>query len=148
MLDRKGHVGTFLLLVGAIVLVIAAWFSLLTLGNKISGESRGFAQLSSDSGFDREYVERVFELVAKESALKSSDVESFRNNFILISANIEKVHGVEGNFFGLIRNGNLEVEIVEGRYIVELRGVELTNSVGYASVEQEFDLYEEVVKGL
>ena len=119
MLNRRGHVPTLLLFAVALILIITAGFTMLSLTGDVDKEALKFTELTQNLSFDREYTNKLFVRgieASKEEALQQDGIfrENFDVEFRTIFANIDKVSYVSGNIFEKIGGG--EYTLTERAY--------------------------------
>ncbi len=144
MLNRKGHIATWLILVGTLVLMITAWYTFLSSNEKV--ESKAQAAYSSIASVNAEhaYVSTLFVSLVNQSRRLASqgDFEkSFREIFVERTRQVELLEQTSTNFFQLIHEGNFTVIPNDGVYLIRVNGVVIESSgAGNDKIKQTFDL--------
>lgn len=143
MLNRKGHIPTAMLLIVAIILIIAAWFSFVNVEREISGRSDGVSEAVKNISSDYDYVNELF-LRSIEDSIEDSRGAGFEivfnETFFERIERIESVSEVSGNFFGKIRNRDYRFYRDQGVYFLEVDDVFVQSSSGANEMRIDFNL--------
>ncbi|PIN89125.1 hypothetical protein COU60_04645 [Candidatus Pacearchaeota archaeon CG10_big_fil_rev_8_21_14_0_10_34_76] len=145
MLNRRGHIPSAFLLVGAIVLVILTLFSFATFENKVLGLSNELTETMEGVIFGEGFSEAKLNWIV-DNAIKRSDKNDFLRSFnesLIRLGNEERDSGsVEyvGNMYGKIANGDFILIEEEGRYNLEFNELFTKVNNGGNEIKRSFDL--------
>lgn len=125
-MNRKGHIGTLLLVLGALVLVTAGLFAFSSFGNKIKLKDAEFRGLSLESKqMDSLVKNGVREIVSKSilSSKDSSDFELSFNNSLKRLSEIERIGSTysDNNVFAKIAKLNYILKNEGSNYTLEIK---------------------------
>ena len=81
MLNRRGHIGTTLMVLGALVLVIATLYSFAIFSDKTGEEKEKLNEFISSFSFEQKYVPIVFEDMVEEAIEEAKFEEEFSESF-------------------------------------------------------------------
>ena len=89
MLNKRGHIGTALMVLGALVLVIATLYSFAIFSDKTGGEKERLNSFISEFSFEEKYVSAVLmdmvEEAIDEAKTKANFEEEFEKSLIEIA---------------------------------------------------------------
>ncbi|GEM_PF-1298380 len=145
-MDKRGHVPTFLLLIGAIVLVVSALFSFAIFENNSEELSSEISDMVREVEFKQAYVEKILELAVNEAVLEAEEqdfVESFKRKFLSEVASRNPGDDRFGNFFVKIERGEFgvyEEPEREGVYSIEIREIFVDSAFGVNEMRRYFNL--------
>ena len=127
-MNRQGHVGTILMVFGALLLVGVALFSFQGFKNNIKSLDSDFRGLSIEMGDLENIVFRYMETFILESIKQSKDSNNFEETFKIKLKELTKQE-MEKNYFKNTEDKNLNpikdnvfAKIVSGNFIVEKSG--------------------------
>lgn len=143
MLNTKGHIGTWLLLVGALVLVMSAWFTFLSFSNDFNDDASAIREASWRAKEDARYIEIILPEITKraiEKADKNNFIQSFNNSLMKEAEKIGVISGISGNFFAKIKNGEYEIREGQGRYQILLNDIYVGSRIENNEINRTFRL--------
>tara|TARA_Y100000310_G_scaffold220179_1_gene221645 strand:- start:369 stop:842 length:474 start_codon:yes stop_codon:yes gene_type:complete len=142
MLNKKGHIGTTLMVLGALVLVIATLYSFAIFGDKTGEERAKLNKFISDFSFEQKYVSIVFEDMIEEAIIEAREKENFEKEFRISLKQIAERRRDEKrktNLFAKIINEPLDLTEREGDYVLVLDGVFVKFEEDKSVIERKFD---------
>ena len=141
MLSRKGHIGTYLLLFGALALVVYSLLYMVNFKNNFTNEEKQLNILLEDYIYRNDYVKEAFNVIVLESIVQSETSEDFIINFKKIAERRDDQEGTFGNFFAKIRNDEFSLEEVEdGQYLLKMEGISFIVKNEAGEISRTFDL--------
>ncbi len=144
MLNRKGHIATWLILLGALVLMITAWYTFLSSNERVESKAQSVYSSVASVNAERAYVSTLFVSLVNQSTRLASQTDferSFRQMFIERARQVELFEQTSTNFFQLINEGNFTIIFNDGVYLIRVKGVTIESSgVGNDRIKQTFDL--------
>lgn len=144
MLNKRGHIATWMILLGAIILVGMCIFSFLGFNGNFVKQANDLQKTRVGFLNDENYVHSVFELLVSKSIRDASDVDfssSFKSKLSENAASIGGDSDLSGNFFGKIRAGDYDVKILtNGDYEIILKDVFVKSGYGGNEIISYFDL--------
>jgi hypothetical protein len=152
MLNRKGHLGTMLMVFGALVLVGAATYGFSTFSNKSDKIENEIKLIISEYNFYESYVRKSFNLMVK---LSIDEAKKENKEFKLAFCEKIKEKAREKrdewkertNLFGKVEEENCElVDIGSGKYKYLVEDVFVWRKVGENEIRNVFDLSSEFDK--
>ena len=108
MLNKKGHIATWLLLFGTLVLITSAWFIYLSFDGKLGRNAEGIRGAVFKAAEDSEYVENVVPSIVQrsiENADKNDFTNSLKTEVSERSMGVERVSLIQSNLFEKLRAG-------------------------------------------
>src|SRR3989344_7828242 len=145
MLNKKGHIATWLLLLGTLVLIISAWFVYLSFDGNLGRNAEAIRGSIVNVAEDSEYADNVMRLIvqrAVDNGDKNDFVNSLKSAIVERSARVERVSSVKGNFFEKLRKGEFEIKNTDKaeEYEFIMREVYVESSMEDNKVKRYFDL--------
>ena len=142
MLNKKGHIGTTLMVLGALVLVIATLYSFAIFSDKTGEERENLNEFISSFSFEQKYVPIVFEDMIEEAIMEAKEKEKFEEGFRISLKQIAERRRDEKrktNLFAKIINEPLDLTEREGDYVLVLDGVFVKFEEDKSVIERKFD---------
>lgn len=142
MLGKRGHIATWMILLGAIILVGLCIFSFLGYNGNFVEQANNLQKTQVKFSNDYHYVHNVFDLLVSKSVRTSGgDLSNFKTEFGRNAVAISDDADLSGNFFGKIRNGDYEVKsLTDGEYEIILKDVFVKSEYGENEMIAYFDL--------
>lgn len=143
MLNRKGHVPTWLLLVEGLVLMLVVWFTLLQAGADLGDKAYSIAAVTVNSSYERAYIESISDALVKravERADKQNFESSFASHFEEEAQKIDVLRTTNGNFFAEIRNHHYEVISRGSGYTLVIKNISSVFMNEQNKISSTFDI--------
>ena len=145
MLNKKGHIATWLLLLGTLILIISAWFIYLSFDGNLVRNAEAIREPIVNVAEDSEYADNVMRLIvqrAVDNGDKNDFVNSLKSAIVERSTRVERVSSVKGNFFEKLRKGEFEIKNTDKaeEYEFIMREVYVESSMEDNKVKRYFDL--------
>lgn len=133
-MNNRGHLPTFLIILVAIVLMVAAWFTYLTFDGSSGRDNEQAAQNSRELALFERYVKGVFDDAVLYAKTQNDKCAAFKygvagHDYHFVQA---------GNFFAIARNTEC-TELIQGNKVV-MEGVFVSSQVGFNKFRREFNL--------
>ena len=141
MLNRKGHVGTILMVLGAIVLVVTTLFSFSIFSEITGGEKIKLNYFISEFSFEQKYSSIVLKDMVREAILEAKEKENFEKEFENELKKIaERRRSPEiSNLFGKIINEPFELTKLNNNYIWTMDEVFINVEQDKSYIERKFN---------
>jgi len=142
MLNKRGHIGTTLMVLGALVLVIAALYSFAIFSDKTGEEKEKLKDFISEFSFEQKYVSIVFEDMVKEAIDEVKPEEDFMISF---NSSLKKIAERrrnperKTNLFAKIINEPLNLTLLEDNYVLVLDAVFVKFEEDKSVIERKFN---------
>jgi len=142
MLNKRGHIGTTLMVLGALVLVIATLYSFAIFSDKTGEEKEKLNEFFSSFSFEQKYVPIVFEDMIKEAIDEAKSEEDFMIGF---GSSLKKIaerrrdETRKTNLFAKIINEPLNLSKRENNYFLVLDDVFVKFEEGKNVIERKFN---------
>ncbi len=144
MLGRRGHIATWMVFIGAIVLVITAITTFASFQNDFNEKARALQESYYEFSNDFYYVHEVFPLIVSQSAKKSSKgmfLAEFKKEIKKRAVDMDGISDLSGNFFGKMREGDYKIsDEGSGVYEITMTGVFVKPLRGLNKIYSSFDL--------
>ena len=143
MLNRRGHIGTLLMVIGALVLVIAALFSFVGFKDEVVKTKQELRQLSFEINYDFSITKATLESIILKSIETAKTGADFKGKFeesLKTNANLERNSDVNNNLFGKLANGDFVINTEGNGYILKVQDLQIKNELGKNEVIYHFDL--------
>lgn len=151
-MNRKGHIGTILMVFGALLLVGVALYSFYGFKNDITSLDADFRGISIESRDMRNIIFNYMKTIVQESIVQSKESnvfeETFKNKLKEISKSaMEKESFTKSDenirkMFDKISRGDFTLEHFEGSYVLSVKdlsySINTENSVN--SINYNFDI--------
>ena len=144
MLNRRGHLGTMLMVFGALILVGAALYGFATFNDKSGGAEEDLTKLIFGFDFNKRYIENSFKIMVRISAgeVGEGDFEKLFCEKVKEKAKSKRVLWKEKtNFFGKVEEEKCElIDLGDGKFKYEVKDIFVESKVGSNKLKKEFDL--------
>lgn len=143
MLNRRGHLPTWLLLIEGLALMIVAWYSFFQMGEGLNSQAADIEDMNARLRLDDSSVGPMVLLIVGDSLrqIGGDDVlAKFNSSFEQTSTRIYGESGLSGNLFELIKNHEYVVNGSAGNYVLGLKGVYVRSKSGGNEATRRFDL--------
>ena len=145
MLNKKGHIATWLLLFGTLVLITSAWFIYLSFDGKLGRNAEGIRGAVFRAAEDSEYAENIVPLIVQrsiENADKNDFTNSLKTKVSERSMGVERVSLIQSNLFEKLRAGEFEIKASNrvGEYEFAMTEVYVEGKSGENKVKRYFDM--------
>lgn len=121
-MNRKGHLGTLLLVFGALILVGYALFVMIGFNGNINEKENELKELSDKSSFTHEQIllesvkEMVLESVEVSKDNNADEFEKSFNDFFMELALQERASGLNTNIYAKISMGDYSLDFDGSKY--------------------------------
>lgn len=141
MLNRRGHIATWLILLGALILMVTAWFTFLSFDGNVVTKADTLHSAILVANEDRYYIQTLTPILVTQSALDASEnfEQSFRDILRVRAERIALTRPLSGNFFTLIQTDDYTLSSVGNSYTFRMRGIVVERGVK-DHITQTFDL--------
>jgi len=118
-MNKKGHIGTLLLVFGALVLVVFALYSMISFNSDLSKKK---AELRASSDFaeaSHKFVLKGFEDILGKSisdSKSSSEFEKSFNTYLKKYASEKRESGLSNNLYAKLSLGDYSLTLKDGKY--------------------------------
>lgn len=125
-MNRQGHTGTVLLVIGAFLLVIAALYVMISSNSDLSlikAELRGASDFASAN---HKYLLEVSEDIINRSIDESRNSASFENSFndsLKKYASERRTSGLNNNLYAKLALGDYSLLLEDGKYELIVSGI-------------------------
>ena len=137
MMNRKGHIPTYLLILIAIALSIGALFAFASFSNKEEIRAQELAEIMAEVNFGQNYALKSAELIGAGAIENGGEM---KEQFMIIAAERELRIESAGNFFGKIRSGDFSFTKDGKEYILRVNGLFAQSERGLNKVRRDFDI--------
>jgi len=142
MLNRKGHIGTTLMVMGALVLAISTLYSFAIFSDGTTEEREKLDDFFSSFSFEQKYVPIVFEDMVKEAIEEVNHDGEFSESFEIYLKKIAERRRDEErktNLFAKIINEPLDLIKKETTYVLVLEDVFVKFEEDKSVIERRFN---------
>lgn len=138
MVNRRGQIPIFMLIIVALVLVISALVSFNGFRGDFGDQSINVSKTLAGVDAAQNYVIKSAELIAADAIKTKSDIPEVKFMEIAASRDI----GVQeaGNFFAKIRNNEFSFEREGDLYVLNVEKLFVQASYGNNAIKRNFDL--------
>ena len=144
MLNKKAQTAIGLMPLIAIVMSIATLIAMYSFSEGLESKSAEISDLLENIELNHKYIQAQIELIAEQTAKEciNCEAEQLKEKFISISSEKESLFRYEGagNFYGKIRNGEFEIEEIEGKYFLKIEDLFVESQNGYNKIKRNFDV--------
>ncbi len=126
MLNKKGHVGTILMVLGAIVLVVTTLFSFSIFSDNAANEKTKLNYFISEFSFEQKYISVVLKDMVEEAIYETNAEDNFTNEFENSLKEIalrRRDSDRKTNLFGKLINEPLNLTSRESDYILSVNNI-------------------------
>jgi hypothetical protein len=141
-MNRKGDLPSAMLLIMAITASIAVLIFFVTFDNNFNGQSKNLSLLVQNIELNEKYVIDKAAVIGEESILACVDCSDTPLNAKFKDAANKKdlSYTGAGNLFAKIRNGEFSFIKNGENYILEIKGLFVTYTIGENSINRKFNL--------
>jgi hypothetical protein len=147
MLNKRGHIGTTLLVFVAFILIVVTLFVFVSFDNEVGRRGQLVREIHSGYDYEGRYLEKDLRVFIKSAILDLKESENFKEDFLIALKKFagEKDRGNSGNNFrtnlyGRIINVGKVEEVGTGIYDLVIEGVFIEKKTEAVVLKTTFDL--------
>lgn len=128
MLNRQGHIPTFLLVVAALVLSVAAWMSFLAFEGSLQNADGAIVSVVQNVSYTRVYIHDISYWLLKGAyadarAQGAISLESVSRAFDARARLVDADVGISSTFFAQLRTNQYSISLVNETYLLQVPNV-------------------------
>lgn len=140
MLNKKGHIGTTLLVFGALILMVLTLFTFVSFDDEVEARMDLFKEIHKSGDFESKLLERGFKVFISGEILNLKNSLNFEDDF---KKSFEKYAGkkrgkLDTNFYGKIVNGDYKFIEDKGNYTLILEDLFLKKETDKIVMKKNF----------
>lgn len=143
MFNRRGHIGTLLMVFGALFLVVVALFNFAGFKDNAAETKKELRKISIKVDYDFALLSRALKSVLLKSVEEAKDSNDFKLKFeerLKENAKLERTSSTNNSLFAKLDLGEFTVEKSGEEYLLKVNELNIKNENGLNEVIQRFDL--------
>jgi hypothetical protein len=148
-MNKKGHLGTVLMVFGALVLTVTALFTFVSFKDDVGDSRAEFRKLSFDFKYNSQEISFILNRVVQNSIDVAKQEDDFKVEFeknLRLNAEKERNKVNVGDLLGKIANGDYDLKESGEKYSLEVRDVSVKLVFDSGEIHRNFDVLVEFDK--